>query len=111
MITEKDLREAIAECQGTRNPNASTCIKLAAYYTILNNLYPEQKEEPVDVGYSMMPSYDEYVPQIRGESEFMNACSQKDIVAVLEVLDEHMEAIKLLYPKEYDSIIEKIREI
>lgn len=111
MITEKDLRAAIAECQGTRNPNANTCIKLAAFYTILNNLYPEQKEEPVDVGYSMMPSYNDYVPQIRGESEFMDVCSQKDIVAVLEVLDEHMEAIKLLYPKEYDSIIEKIREI
>lgn len=111
MITEKDLREAIAECQGTRNPNASTCIKLAAYYTILNNLYPEPKEEPVDLGYSMMPSYDEYVPQIRGESEFMNVCSLKPITDVLEVLDEHMEAIKLLYPKEYDSIIEKISEL
>ena len=47
MITEKDLRAAIAECQGARNPNASTCIKLAAFYTILNNLYPEQKEEAV----------------------------------------------------------------
>ena len=111
MITEKDLREAIAECQGARNPNASTCIKLAAYYTILNTLYPEPKQEPVEVGYSTMPSYDEYVPQIRSESEFMNVCSQKDIVEVLEVLNEHMEAIKLLYPKEYDSIIEKIKEI
>lgn len=111
MITEKDLRAAIAECEGTRNPNANTCIKLAAFYTILNNLYPEKKEEPLDVGYSTMPSYDNYVPHIQTESEFMNVCSQKDIVAVLEVLNEHMEAIKLLYPKEYDSIIEKIKEI
>ena len=111
MITEKDLRAAIAECQGARNPNASTCIKLAAFYTILNNLYPEQKEEAADAGYSTMPSYDDYLPQIRTGSEFMDACSQKEITAVLEVLDEHMEAIKLLYPKEYDSIIEKIRDI
>ena len=111
MITEKDLREAIAECQGARNPNANTCIKLAAYYTILNTLYPEQKGEPADVGYSTMPSYDEYVPQIRAKSEFMDVCSQKPITDVLEVLNEHMEAIKLLYPKEYDSIIEKIKEL
>ena len=111
MITEKDLRAAIAECQGARNPNASTCIKLAAYYTILNTLYPEQKQEPVDVGYSTMPSYDEYVPYIKTDSKFVNACIDKDISSVLEVLDEHMEAIKLLYPKEYDSIIEKIRNI
>lgn len=111
MITEKDLRAAIAECQGARSPNASTCIKLAAFYTILNNLYPEQKEETADAGYSTMPSYDAYLPQIRTGSEFMDVCSQKEITAVLEVLDEHMEAIKLLYPKEYDSIIEKIRDI
>lgn len=111
MITEKDLRAAIAECEGTRNPNANTCIKLAAFYTILNNLYPKEKEEPVDVGYSTMPSYSDYIPFIQGESEFMNVCSQKDIKAVLGVLDEHMTAIKLLYPKEYDSIIEKIKEI
>lgn len=111
MITEKDLRAAIAECQGARNPNANTCIKLAAYYTILNTLYPEQEQKPVDVGYSTMPSFDDYLPQIQSKSEFMNICSQKEIVAVLEVLDEHMEAIKLLYPKEYDSIIERIREL
>ena len=41
----------------------------------------------------------------------MDVCSQKEITAVLEVLNEHMDAIKLLYPKEYDSIIEKIREL
>ena len=34
MITEMDLQEAIAECQGKRNPNADTCIKLAAFYII-----------------------------------------------------------------------------
>jgi hypothetical protein len=111
MITEKDLKEAIAECQGARNPNASTCIKLAAFYTILNNLYPEQKEEPTDVGYSTMPSYNDYLPQIATGNEFIDICMQKDIMAVLEVLSEHMEAIKLLYPKEYDSIIEKIKEL
>lgn len=34
MIKLEDLEEAIAECQGQRNPNADTCIKLAAFYTI-----------------------------------------------------------------------------
>lgn len=110
MITEKDLREAIAECQGTRNPNASTCIKLAAFYTILNNLYPKEPQEE-EGQYSKTAKYDDSIPQIRTESEFMSVCSQKDIMAVLGVLDEHIEAIKLLYPKEYNSIIEKIRKL
>jgi hypothetical protein len=46
MITEKDLKEAIAECEGERNPNANTCIKLAAFYTILDNMYGEKTEIP-----------------------------------------------------------------
>ena len=47
MITEQDLREAIAECQGQRNPNANTCIKLAAFLTIQRELYgKEQEDEP-----------------------------------------------------------------
>ena len=71
MITEKDIRAAIAECQGARNPNANTCIKLAAFYTILNNLYPE-KEEAIDRGYSSAQApYEEYVPQFRSDSEFL----------------------------------------
>ena len=41
MITEQDLRQAIAECQGERNPDARTCIKLAAYLTIKEHLYPQ----------------------------------------------------------------------
>jgi hypothetical protein len=111
MITEKDIRAAIAECQGARNPNANTCIKLAAFYTILNNLYPE-KEETIDKGYSSAPApYEEYVPQFRSDSEFLSVCQNRNIVDVLGILDEHMEAIKLLYPKEYDSIIEKIQNL
>lgn len=107
MITERDLIEAIAECEGTKNPNANTCIKLAAYYTILNYLYPKD-ETPM---HSEMPQNNALVPQIRSESEFISICSQKDIRAVLEVLDEHFEAIKLLYPKEYNSIIERLSEL
>ena len=38
MIREEDLLEAIAECQGERNPNAQTCRNLAAYYTILDHV-------------------------------------------------------------------------
>ena len=47
MITENDLQEAIAECEGVRNPTANTCLKLAAFYTIKDKLYPEPQIEPV----------------------------------------------------------------
>lgn len=38
MINEADLQRAIADCQGESNPNVNTCIRLAAYYIILNNM-------------------------------------------------------------------------
>ena len=40
MITEQDLQAAIAECEGVRNPTSNTCLKLAAYYTIKDKMYP-----------------------------------------------------------------------
>ena len=61
MITEKDLMEAIAECQGQRNPNANTCIKLAAYYTILNNLQATAEKSSVVVSKNETPAYS-YAP-------------------------------------------------
>ncbi len=52
MITEHDLQEAIAECQGKRNPDANTCIKLAAFYTIKEHLFPKNIEAiPVEPQY------------------------------------------------------------
>ena len=54
MITERDLLEAIDECNGARSPNANTCIKLAAFYIILDHLYGDEPtyskaEEPAEI--------------------------------------------------------------
>ena len=71
MITETDLQEAIAECQGQRNPNASTCIKLAAFYTIRRELFGEEKEAgrlPVSPGYSYAMQT-ESEPMIENDSD------------------------------------------
>lgn len=52
MITEKDLQEAIAECLGQRNPSTQTCIKLAAFYTIKNELFGSAEPPPDRASYS-----------------------------------------------------------
>ena len=46
MITKQDLLEAIAECQGVRDPRANTAIKLAAFYTILDHLEYDERPQP-----------------------------------------------------------------
>lgn len=100
MITEKDLQEAIAECQGERNPNANTCIKLAAYYTILNQMEPTQ--EPVMARYSGASGID-------SGSEFALIANSMDSAEVLKVMDELMDALMILNRRLYDSTLRKLK--
>ena len=104
MITEQDLRQAIAECQGERNPNAQTCIKLAAYYTILD--YTQEK--PIDTGYSGAA----YKPEseYRSETEFGRLVSRMKYEDVLFVVDDLMDALKVLNPKLYDGVIRNLED-
>ena len=101
MIKESELREAIAECQGERNPNANTCIKLAAYYTILNNMISEET-----------PSYSRSEAPLQAYdsgSEFSNVIRGRDMSEVLDIMDELMDTISVLMPKLYRATISKLK--
>lgn len=41
-------------------------------------------------------------------SPFLTACEGVPVEDVLDIMDEHMEAINLLYPKEYAAILSKL---
>lgn len=105
MITKQDLEEAIAECQGQRNPNANTCLKLAAFYTIRKELFGEEKE--VEQLYSYAPEPVETI-QTYGDSEFLEAVNGKSVDGVMPIMDELMDAMKVLQPRIYDSVMRKI---
>ena len=109
MITEKDLNEAIAECQGVKNPDANTCIMLAAFYTIKDKLFPESLRVDKSSGYSYdnLKTIEETI-NYNSDTDFGNAIYGKDINEVLSVMDEAMEAIQVLQPSLYKSIIRKI---
>ena len=107
MITEHDLRASIAECQGERNPNANTCIKMAAYFTLLNNLYPE-REEPQ---YSYAPAVVE--PQVvsyQSNTDFARLIYGKPVETVLRIMDELMTVIQVIKPGLYDGVLRKLSE-
>lgn len=44
-------------------------------------------------------------------SEFLDAANGKPYEDVMKVIDEHLATIQLLYPKTYDSVIERIRQL
>lgn len=44
-------------------------------------------------------------------SEFLIAASNVYVASLLDVLNEHMEVVKLLHHREYESLIKKITEL
>lgn len=108
MITERDLDEAIAECVGQRNPNAQTCIKLAAFYTLKEHLYPKKDDEPFIPSYSTATQGD--VVMYEGESEFSQAIQNKDSDQMWAIMDELMTTLAIVNPRLYDSAMRRIME-
>lgn len=109
MITEQDLQEAIAECEGQRSPNTSTCIKLAAFYTIKNELFPKEKPENngIPVFYSGSNGQD---ARYYSETEFGKLVNTKDLHHVLSVMDELMGTLNVLNPRLYAGVLRKLDE-
>lgn len=69
------------------------CAKLANLYVIMDHKSQTQKRKSF------------------GSSEFAQAVAKAPIEDVIDLLDEHMKCIQALYPKEYSSIINRIKEM
>lgn len=99
MIKRQDLLDAISECQGERNPNANTCMKLSAYYILMDKLYPEEA-----------PVYSRAEPGYNSGSEFSEAIWGLNPEEVYRVMDELMEAVSIIVPKLYRATLDKLRK-
>lgn len=106
MITDKDLHEAIAECQGERKPNANTCLKLASYYTILDHT---QKEEPERAVYSYAPPPDT-VDFAFSDTDFASAVNGKSAEDMWSLMDELMSTLQIINPRLYNGVMRKINK-
>lgn len=111
MITEQDLLEAIAECQGQRNPSSQTCIKLAAYYTILNNLHQTSDTPVSHGGYSRSSSpHTENAVEYTSNTDFAKIINGKSASTMWAIVDELMSALMYLNPKLYNDAMIKFSE-
>ena len=109
MITYNDLQEAIAECEGVKSPNANTCIKLAAFYTIMNNLYPENVP-PSAPSYSFQAA-DTGRITYDSDTEFARLVDGRGTEGVLGVMDELMSTLQIVNPRLYDAVMRKLNNI
>lgn len=113
MITEQDLQEAIAECEGQRKPGANTCMKLAAFYAIKDHLYPERvRAETYQSAYpvymDMGKDTDDTV-KYSSKSDFGQAITGRNSDEMWGIIDELMDALIAINPRLYDSVLRKIK--
>ena len=114
MITEHDLAEAIAECQGERNPNANTCIKLAAFLTIRQHLFGDRTEESSQP--YIIPSYSgdagiiETTINSFSDTEFSRAIDGKNANMIWAIMDELMTVLQATNPRLYAGVMKKVEE-
>lgn len=119
MIHEQDVLDAIAECQGERNPNANTCIKLAAFLTIQRELFRKAEDTeaaapetvPVAPAYSYAApadTVDTYIDYY-SDTEFGKAIDGKRAADVWPIMDELMSVLQATIPRLHDSVIRKIQ--
>lgn len=83
--------------------------KLAALCTVRNEL--EEKQAPAETQTRALPPTDypeAYSTAAEPQSDFVAAASSVPFGGLMQVLDEHMKAIKLVYPKEYELVMRKI---
>lgn len=107
MITARDLDAAIAECQGKRNPDAKTCMMLAAFYTIRREMYGEEKEA-VHESYSYAPAPALSTIVLDSDSEFAKLVDGKEQDEVMPVMDELMETLSVIQPRLYSAVMGKL---
>ena len=108
MITQHDLKQAIAECQGERNPNANTCIKLAAFLTIQRELFGEEKNAEQLPAYSFAPAPVRNTIEINSDSEFARAVNGMDLDEFLSIMDELMDTLQIVQPRLYSAVMNKL---
>ena len=114
MITKDDLLEAIAECRGVKQPTVNTCLKLAAFYTILDHMCDNAEDNPeMMLSTSAIPATIEAESkfvQVDSKSDFAQRISGMDSVVAWKIMDELMTMVQVIEPKLYSAVIRKIQD-
>lgn len=102
-IDMNEINEEITKLENS-DTNWKNCEKLSVLYGVRGGM--NQKAQPyVENSYSYASA-----PIMNG-SEFVKVASSVPFEHLLSVLDEHMEIIKAIYPKEYRIIIKRLNHI
>ena len=111
MIMLQDLEAAIKECEGQRNPSSSTALKLAAFYTIKNELYPSTENPPMIPGgysYAAPPVEESSAIDYDSDTDFGKAVEGKETKPVMAIMDDLMTLLQSAQPRLHRRIVREI---
>ena len=117
MITEKEVAQAIEECM--REPVTGNKRSVLADLIIIQDYLfgePMQAQEaprPMPMQYYSSPPMEQVETYIEtnGDSEFLKAVDGRKADKVWKLIDELVEAVKILHPRMYMTFIDKVQDL
>lgn len=117
MITEKEVAQAIEEC--LREPvTGNKRAVLADLIIIQDYLFGEPVQVQEVPQPTPMQSYSaphteqvETYIETNGDSEFLKAVDGRKADKVWKLIDELVEAVKILHPRMYTTFIDKVQDL
>lgn len=117
MITEKEIAQAIEECM--REPVTGNKRAVLADLIIIQDYLFGETMQAQDASQKMpMQSYSappmeqaETYIQTTGGSEFLRAVDGRKADKVWKLMDELVEAVKILHPRMYTTFIDKVQDL
>ena len=94
MLSLEEVERTILELE-KRDTTYATCERLAWLYIVHDHLTQRIVQEKARAA------------EMDG-SPFLAACSGAEIAEILRVMNEHMEAVRVIYPKEYEAVVKRI---
>ena len=117
MITEKEVSQAIEECMQEPVTGNKRAV-LADLIIIQDYLFGEPVKaqdapQPMPMqSYSVPPieQVETYI-ETTGDSEFLKAVDGRKADKVWKLIDELVEAVKILHPQMYTTFIDKVQDL
>lgn len=118
MITEKEVAQAIEECMrepvtGNKRAVLADLIIIQDYLFGEPTLAQEAQQMPMTMqSYSEPPMEQvETIVETNGDSEFLKAVDGRKADKVWKLIDELVEAVKILHPRMYTTFIDKVQDL
>lgn len=117
MITEKEIAQAIDECM--REPVTGNKRAVLADLIIIQDylfgepMQAQEAPQPIPMqSYSAPPmeQVETYI-ETTGDSEFLKAVDGRKAERVWKLMDELVEAVKILHPRMYTTFIDKVQDL